>query len=332
MAFRPSARLLAGSLLVALCMPVFAQWQQHQWDIMGTRASVTLWSPTPAAPLFRTLENEMARLNQLLSPWVEDSELAQLNRLAASKPQTISAEFYRLLERSAHYYQLTDGAFDITFASAGHLYDYRKGKAPDAQALKRATRHIGASRIALLDNHQVRFSDQGTRIDLGGIAKGYAIDRGIALLKAAGVEHAWLSLGGDSYVLGDHRGRPWEVGIQHPRDRSGIAMRLPISDVAMSTSGDYQRYFIQDGERIHHIISPKTGKSVGELVSVTVLCDNSVDADALSTSVFILGKEKGLALIDRLPNTSAILIDQHGKVSYSNDLAAPATTTPPSSD
>ncbi|MCG8438421.1 MAG: FAD:protein FMN transferase [Pseudomonadales bacterium] len=323
MRFRLTARLLVGSLLVALCSPVFAQWQQHQWDVMGTRASVTLWSTAPAAPVFRKLEKEMARLNQLLSPWVEDSELARLNRKAASEPQTISDEFYQLLERSAHYYQLTDGAFDITFASAGHLYDYREGKAPDEQTLQRATQHIGASRIQLQDNHQVRFTDPGTRIDLGGIAKGYAIDRGIALLKAAGIEHAWLSLGGDSYVLGDHRGRPWEVGIQHPRDRNDIAMRLPIADIAMSTSGDYQRYFIQDGERIHHILTPQTGKSAGELVSVTVLCNNSMDADALSTSVFVLGKEKGLALINRLPDTSAILIDQQGRVSYSSDLTAP---------
>ncbi|MAX57097.1 MAG: thiamine biosynthesis protein ApbE [Alcanivoracaceae bacterium] len=323
MRFRLTARLLVGSLLVALCSPVFAQWQQHQWDVMGTRASVTLWSTAPAAPVFRKLEKEMARLNQLLSPWVEDSELARLNRKAASEPQTISDEFYQLLERSAHYYQLTDGAFDITFASAGHLYDYREGKAPDEQTLQRATQHIGASRIQLQDNHQVRFTDPGTRIDLGGIAKGYAIDRGIALLKAAGIEHAWLSLGGDSYVLGDHRGRPWEVGIQHPRDRNDIVMRLPIADIAMSTSGDYQRYFIQDGERIHHILTPQTGKSAGELVSVTVLCNNSMDADALSTSVFVLGKEKGLALINRLPDTSAILIDQQGRVSYSSDLTAP---------
>lgn len=311
-------------LLLLPCLlpsPARAEWQQHQWDVMGTRASVTLWSEQSAAPLFAALEAEMSRLNQLLSPWIADSELARLNRSAATAPQTVSGEFYALLERSHHYYQLTQGAFDISFASAGHLYDYREGKAPDDDTLKRATRHIDARNIQLLPDHRVRFTDPDTVIDLGGIAKGYAIDQGIALLQRAGIEQAWLSLGGDSYVLGDHRGRPWGVGIQHPRKRDAIAMQLPLSDTAMSTSGDYQRYYMDNGERIHHIISPETGKSAGELVSVTVLAQRSVDADALSTSVFVLGREKGLALINRLPNTSVIIIDQQGEVYYSNDLA-----------
>jgi len=319
---RPFRPLLA-SLLLLLALPLHADWQQHDWDVMGTRASLSVWSENDAAPLFQQLETEMERLNQLLSPWVESSELAQLNLHGHEKPQAISPEFYRLLEQSLHYYQLTDGAFDITFASAGHLYDYREGKAPDDAQLADAARHIGADRIELLPDYQVRFRTPGTRIDLGGIAKGHAIDRGIALLKEAGIEHAWLSLGGDSYVLGDHRGRPWEVGIQHPRNREKVAMRLPITDLAMSTSGDYQRYFIRDGRRIHHILSPQTGKSIDGLASVTVLADNSLDADALSTSVFVLGVEKGLSLINRLPETSAIIIDRGGNVFYSNDLTTP---------
>ncbi len=320
------SRIYAPTLwLILSLLPLSAvaedRWQQHEWDVMGTRASVTLWAEQDAAPLFAALEAELSRLNELLSPWIESSELARVNREAATSAQTVSAEFYALLERSRHYYQLTDGAFDISFASAGHLYDYREGKAPDEPTLKAATRHIDARNIQLLPNHQVRFTDPGTVIDLGGIAKGYAIDQGIAILKQAGVTQAWLSLGGDSYVLGDHHGRPWTVGIQHPRDREAIAMRLPLIDTAMSTSGDYQRYFIKDGERIHHIISPDTGKSAGELVSVTILTDKSVDADALSTSVFVMGREKGLAMINRLPGTSVIIIDKRGEVYYSEDLA-----------
>ena len=319
---RPLLSLLV-CLPLLLSFPVHADWQQHSWDVMGTRASISLWSEDDAAPLFQQLETEMERLNQLLSPWIDDSELARLNRQGHEAPQAISPEFYRLLEQSLHYYQLTGGAFDITFASAGHLYDYREGKAPHDQELKIAARHIGADRIELLADNQVKFRTSGTRIDLGGIAKGYAIDQGIALLKASGVEHAWLALGGDSYVLGDHRGRPWEVGIQHPRDQKKVAMRLPISNIAMSTSGDYQRYFIQEGRRIHHILSPQTGKSINGLASVTVLANNSLDADALSTSVFVLGVEKGLALINRLADTSAIIIDRGGNVFYSDDLTTP---------
>ncbi|EKF75838.1 membrane protein [Alcanivorax hongdengensis A-11-3] len=313
-------RLIPLFVLLALSLPAQARWQQEQWDVMGTRASITLWSEQDAAPLFEQLKQEMTRLNRLLSPWIESSELARVNAHAAEQVQTISPEFYRLLERSLHYYRLTGGAFDITFASVGHLYDYREGKAPDAQTLEAARRYIGANRIELIAPDKVRFHGKGTLIDLGGIAKGYTIDRGIALLKQAGIEHAYLSLGGDSYVLGDHQGRPWEIGIQHPRNPNKVAISLPVSDMAISTSGDYQRYFIQNGHRIHHIISPSTGKSAGKLASVTILCANSIDADALSTSVFVLGVKKGLALINRLPDTSAIIIDRQGQVHYSDDL------------
>ena len=136
-------RALFACLVLLLSLPVYANWQQHHWDVMGTRASVSLWSEDDATDLFQQLETEMERLNQLLSPWVDDSELARLNRLGHKAPQTISPEFYQLLERSLYFYQLTDGAFDITFASAGHLYDYRQGKAPDETALAEAVRLKG---------------------------------------------------------------------------------------------------------------------------------------------------------------------------------------------
>lgn len=314
---------LATLSLVLFTLPAQAQWQRHQWEIMGTRASVTLWSEQEAGPLFLALEQEMQRLNDLLSPWVADSELARVNQLAHQAPQQVSAEFYRLLQTSQHYFTLTDGAFDISFASAGHLYDYRAGTQPSDAELVAATQHIDANQIQLQDHFFVALKNPNIRIDLGGIAKGYAIDQGIALLKKAGIEHAYLSLGGDSYVLGDRKGRPWLVGIQHPRNENKVSLQLPVSDLAMSTSGDYQRFFMVGEERIHHIISPSTGKSAQGLVSVTVLTERSIDADALSTSVFVLGKEKGLALINRLPNTSAILIDSQGRVSYSDDLTAP---------
>lgn len=230
----------------------------------------------------------------------------------------------QLLQRSAHYFSLTDGAFDITFASAGALYDYRNAKAPDDEQLAVARKFIGFRQVVLTGN-SVAFTRDGVRIDLGGIAKGYAIDRAIALLRERGIDHAYVSLGGDSYVLGDRRGRDWQVGIRHPRDETGVALRLPVSDIAVSTSGDYERFFVRDGERFHHILNPASGKASKGLVSVTILAPRGMDADALSTSVFVLGKEKGLALINNLDDISAILIDEHGKVFYSNDLAPPGT-------
>lgn len=287
---------------------------------MGTRAQVEYLAVDQGDPV-PALKAELERINLLLSPWVEDSQLARVNREAADRPVTISPEFHQLLEKAAHFHELSGGAFDITFASAGHLYDYRNGEAPDADTLEDATRRIDQNDLMLLPDHRVRFQRQGMRIDLGGIAKGHAIDRCITLLRERGIEHAWMSLGGDSYVLGDRGGRPWQVGIRHPRSREEVALSLPVSDVAVSTSGDYERFFILDGKRVHHIIDPGSGKSAGELASVTVITDRGVDADALSTSLFVMGREKGLALANRLPGVSAIMIDLDGRVHYSADLS-----------
>ena len=308
------------TLLVISCVAQADDWRRASWDVMGTRAHVEFLAPAETDPV-PELKAELERLNALLSPWVEDSELAQVNRRAAEEAVTISEEFYRLLEESNRFNELSQGAFDITFASAGHLYDYREKKAPDAEQLEEATQHIAQGKLELLPDRRVRFAESGMRIDLGGIAKGHAIDRCITLLRKAGVEHAWVSLGGDSYVLGRRDGRPWQVGIRHPRNQGEVALRVPVSDVAVSTSGDYQRSFLRDGERIHHIIEPATGQSAGELASVSVIADRALEADALSTAIFVLGVDQGLALANRLDNVSAVLIDRSGQVHYSDDLA-----------
>lgn len=307
-----------------------AAWTSDQWDVMGTRATLEFWcepqanAQTQCDAVTHHVRREFERLNALLSPWQPDSELAQVNAHASDHPVAISDEFMQLLQRSAHYFAVTDGAFDITFASAGALYDYRNGKAPDDKQLSAARQLIGFRHL-IITNDTVAFARDGVRIDLGGIAKGYAIDRAVMLLRQHGIRHAYVSLGGDSYVLGDRRGRDWQVGIRHPRDETGVAIRLPVSDIAVSTSGDYERFFIRDGERVHHILNPSSGTASKGLVSVTVLAPRGIDADALSTSVFVLGKEKGLALVNQLDEVSTILIDENGKVFYSDDLASPET-------
>jgi thiamine biosynthesis lipoprotein len=314
-------RLGFGLILLLLAgLAQSAEWRRASWDVMGTRAHVEFLAPAETDPV-PALKAELERINALLSPWVDDSELARVNRKAADQPVAISGEFYRLLEQAGRFHRLSNGAFDITFASAGHLYDYREKKAPDAEQLKAAARHIDQDKLKLLSDRRVRFAEPGMRIDLGGIAKGHAIDRCIALLRDAGIEDAWLSLGGDSHVLGRRDGRAWQVGIRHPREQGKVALRVPVSDVAVSTSGDYQRSFVRDGERVHHIIEPGTGESAGELASVTVIANRGLEADALSTSIFVLGVKKGLALANRLENVSAVLIDRSGRVHYSDDLA-----------
>jgi len=170
----------------------------------------------------------------------------------------------------------------------------------------------------------VRFLNEGVRLDLGGIAKGYAVDRGIDILKSFGIRQARLSAGGDLRLLGDKRGKPWIVGIRDPRSESRNAMVLPLTDVAVSTSGDYERFFFDDNnERVHHILSPATGKPVKGVQSVTILGDDSITTDGLSTAVFVLGAAKGLEMVNRLKGIDAVIIDEQRQVHYSDGLVAP---------
>lgn len=299
---------------------------------MGTNISITLWhdNSQEADRLLSQGMAEMRRLNQSLSPWIEQSELARVNRLAAEKPQPISNEFIYLIDKSLYFSKVSKGAFDITFASVGWYYDYREEKKPSDKKREELLPAINY-RWLILNSAQktIAFKHKNVRIDLGGIAKGYAVDRVATQLLEAGVKHATISAGGDSRILGDKRGRPWMVGIKNPRDGgqdgNDTAIVLPLENTAISTSGDYERYFIEvdTGERIHHIINPKTGKSAQGVVSVTILGPLGSDTDPMSTSVFVLGVKKGLALVNRLPDFDAIIIDSFGKVHYSNGLAPP---------
>jgi thiamine biosynthesis lipoprotein len=161
------------------------------------------------------------------------------------------------------------------------------------------------------------------RIDLGGIAKGYAVDRGIAILRARQVGRAMVNAGGDTRVLGDRFGQPWVIGIRHPDRADEVVLRIPLVDAAFSTSGDYERYFDEGGRRYHHILDPKTGSSPRELRSVTIIASNATRTDGLSTTVFVLGPKAGIEFINGLSDADAILIDAAGKVSYSKGLAPP---------
>ncbi|VAW80591.1 FAD:protein FMN transferase, partial [hydrothermal vent metagenome] len=217
--------------------------------------------------------------------------------------------------------RLTGGAFDITFASVGFLYDYRAGVRPDSQQRDQATALINYRNLQLDKvHHTIRYSLPGVRIDLGGIAKGHAVDRSIALLQALGIEQALVTAGGDSRTIGERWGRPWSIGVRHPDDADKLVAVIPLQDVAVSTSGDYQRYFDEDGIRYHHIIDPASGDSARELRSVTIIGPDATTTDALSTSVFILGVQKGLGLVNQLPGVDAILVDAQGRLHYSAEL------------
>ena len=302
---------------------------------MGTQVSVTLWTDDTAVgeqqanAAIDAVMTEMRRLDQTLSPYIATSSLAQLNQNATTNAQPITAEMEYLLARSKYYGDLTHGAFDITFASVGWRYDYRNKIQPDQKQTAELLPAINYRWLQVDETkHTVQFKHPNVRIDLGGIAKGYAVDQAIIHLKQHGIKHATVSAGGDSKILGDKRGKPWLIGIKHPRLEAGeevkSVMTLPLENTAISTSGDYERFFLdENGERVHHIINPKTGRPTHGIMSATIIGANGIDTDALSTSVFVLGVEEGLALINTLPGFDCIIISADGKVHYSAGLVEP---------
>ncbi len=322
----PRTRLWIAGVLLTLTLPLSANWLKQSDNIMGTRVSVELWldrnDDPPARDCADRVFNEMRRIDALMSPFRPDSEISRINRDAAVQPVPVSRELYALIRRALEFSRLSNGAFDISFASVGYRYDYRRHIQPDDDSIRQLIDNIDYRQIRLENGH-IRFGKPGMRIDLGGIAKGYAVDRSIELLRACGIKHALVSAGGDSRLLGDRNGRPWIIGIRHPRRKGEIALRLPLENTAFSTSGDYERYFIANGERVHHIINPRTGKSARNSWSSTVIGPDATTTDALSTTLFILGAERGLKLIDQLHGLDAIIIDSQGKIHYSSGLVSP---------
>ncbi len=322
------ALMLAGLAAASFSAvtPVSAEWRDREEAIMGTRVAVEAWHEDAAVAdaAIAAVIAEMHRVDRLMSHYKPESELSQVNARAAAGPVTVAPELASLVSRALEFSVLTDGAFDITYAGVGHLYDYRAHERPSDAQIAAGLSAVNW-RLVVVDREAstIRFGREGVRIDLGGIAKGYAVDRGIAILADMGIRHGTVTAGGDTRILGDRLGRPWVVGIRHPDDQQRVISRIPLSDAALSTSGDYERYFDEDGKRYHHIINPRTGRSAGELRSVTVIGPDATTTDGLSTSVFVLGAERGLALIERLGDVDAVLVTGDGKVLYSSGLAPP---------
>jgi thiamine biosynthesis lipoprotein len=317
---------LVVTLLLALAGPARADWHAREEAIMGTRIAVEVWhdDPAEATKAIDAVIAEMHRVDALMSTYKPESQLSRVNREAAAGPVRVDPELARLVARALVFSGMSGGAFDITYASVGYLYDYRAGRHPTDAEIEAALPAINWRHVAVdLPASTIRFLRPGVRIDLGGIAKGHAVDSSVAILAARGIRQATVTAGGDSRIIGDRGGRPWIVGIRHPDDRERVIARIPLEDAAISTSGDYERYFDEDGVRYHHIIDPKTGRSAHGVRSVTIIAPESTLAEGLTKSVFILGPEKGLPIVEAQPDCDAVVVMADGRVLYSKGLAPP---------
>lgn len=319
--------VLTAMLAMLLAFPVSAEWHRYSDTAMTTPLELEFWAEdnVRADSLARKVFDVFHRVDTEMSRYRADSELSKLNREAANGPVKVSDGLFQVLQKAREVSELSEGAFDVTFGSVGYLYDFRAGKQPTDEQIATGLARVNFRDVVLDESGQtVAFRQPGMLVDLGGIAKGYAVDLGIEVLVAHGIRHARLSAGGDMRLLGDKRGRPWYVGIRDPRSGNGNAVVLPLADVAVSTSGDYERFFVDDaGERVHHILSPSTGRSVKGVQSVTIIGDDALTTDGLSTAVFVLGPEKGLKMVERLPAIDVVVIDDKRMMHVSEGLVPP---------
>lgn len=300
-----------------------AKWHYGEDNIMGTNIEVQVWAEEydKGIAAIENVFEHMNAVNQMMSPYISSSQLYTVNNYAASKPVVVDEALFNVVEKALKFSELSEGAFDITFASVGFMYDYRSRAKPSQEKINGALDAVNYRHVVLDSaSRSISFLHPDVKIDLGGIAKGYAVDISINALAKMGIEHALVTAGGDTRLLGDRRGRPWIVGIRDPRNEERQAVTLPLEDIAISTSGDYERFFEESGERYHHILSPKTGKSAHEVQSVSIIGPSSLMNDALSTTVFVMGVHAGISLINTLPDYEAIVLDNSRKLHYSNGL------------
>jgi len=269
---------------------------------------------------------EVGRLEALLSRFRPESDISRLNAAAGQGSVTVSADTLAVLSRAVEFSRRCAGWFDVTIAPLVALWQQARQaeRAPDPAEIERVLPLVNCDDLELDPAASAaRLRQAGQAVDLGGIAKGYTGDRIVELLRRLGVTSAFSNLGGNVVTIGAKPdGLPWQIGIQHPRAEDGLIGAVSVVDESAVTSGDYQRYFTdQDGRRHHHILSPTTGyPAESGLISVTILTPESLAADALSTAVFVAGKEKGLELLGRLERTEAILVEADQRICLTQGL------------
>ena len=317
------------ALILTLCF--FGNKRRIEADsgyrlIMGTFAHLKAIATDPQTAK-KCLENafaELEKVDDLMSDYKSGSKISQVNRDAAESPVKVGKSTFHVLQKSVEFSKLTDGAFDVTIAPLAQLWRTaaESNSVPTKEELSDARSKVGYEKLMLDPNEMtIRFAVDGMKLDLGGIAKGYAIDKAIEAMQAAGAVGGMVDVGGDIRCFGlpPEGKKTWLIGLQNPIEPDSdeltlagtahqVLMVLKFNNAAVATSGGYRQFFLIEGKRYSHIISRDTATSAEALSSVTIISQNALDADALATSVSVIGPGKGLALIENIPNTEALLI------------------------
>ena len=299
---------------------------------MGSTLQVTIWTADEpgASAASDAVFAEFDHLDRLLSVWKEGSDTLRINAAAGREPVTVSPETIELLTVAHQVSEWTDGKFDVTFGALSDLWKFDQDQddvIPSRAAVEARLPDVDYTALEIDAAHRTAFLRRpGMRAHLGGIGKGYAVDRAAAILHGRGFHDFMIQSGGDMFVSGRRGDRPWRLGIRDPRGPSDRSFAtLELTNGTFSTSGDYERFFLKDGRRYHHILDPDLGEPARGCRSVTIVTDKAVIADGLSTGVFVLGVEKGMALIERLPDVEGVIVSSDNRVLVSSGLAGKLT-------
>ncbi|AVR46747.1 thiamine biosynthesis protein ApbE [Christiangramia fulva] len=293
---------------------------------MGSRFEITVTASdqSKAEEYIGLAVNEITRIEKLISSWDPSTQTSQINRNAGIKPVKVSPELYNLIDRALKISEITDGAFDISYASMDKIwkFDGSMTKMPSEDEIKESVSKVGYQNIILNPaDTSVFLKKQGMKIGFGAIGKGYAADQAKKLLMKEGVEAGIINASGDMNTWGTKpNGEAWKIAITNPMNKEHAFALLPIENRAVVTSGDYEKFVNFNGIRYSHIINPKTGYPATGIISSTVFAPKAELADALATSVFVMGIDAGIDRINQLPGVECIIVDEEGKVHTSNNI------------
>ncbi|WP_081675040.1 FAD:protein FMN transferase [Daejeonella oryzae] len=295
--------------------------------LMGNRFEISVLSDNNiyADDCIQSVVVEIQRIESLLTTFREDSETNLINKYAGISPVKVCSEIYDLICRCRRISELTQGAFDITYGSIDKRFwnfDLNMTELPDAELAKETVRLVNYRNIILNDQNKTVFlKEKGMRIGFGGIGKGYAAERAKLLLKHQGIKSGIVNAAGDLTAWGfQSSGQPWTIGIADPESRNQPFSTLNITDAAVATSGNYEKFAVIRGKKYSHTIDPKTGFPVSGIKSVTIICPNAEFADAMATPVMIMGAKVGLGMINQMQKIACIIIDDSNQIHTSNNI------------
>ncbi|MEM8507743.1 MAG: FAD:protein FMN transferase [Bacteroidota bacterium] len=299
---------------------------QKVLKLMGTRFEITVVAPNEEIGYINIDEavSEIRRIERMISSWDEDSETSAINKNAGIRPVKVSPELFQLITRANKIAEITDGAFDISYAALDGLWRFDGGMEgfPSDETINKAAGKVDYRKIVLDEEEQSVFlKEKGMRIGFGAIGKGYAADKAKALLIAKGVRGGIVNASGDLTTWGTKvTGEKWMVGITDPLNKKRVFSWLPVVESSVATSGNYEKYIVYQGERYSHIIDPRTGYPAKGVNSVSIFAKQAELCDALATAVFIMGRDSGIHMINQLDGVEIVLVDSANKIHKSSGI------------